>query len=286
MARKHQQHEEHQNHEAWAIPYGDLVTLLLAFFVVMYAMSSVNAGKYRVLSNALNAAFRGTPTTPELIPVGTHQVTLEEQLPAASVAQLFNAGVPVQRSARTPGPGGEPDETTTKTTIATAEVEADAAKARELAGVEADVSGALAELIKNNQVHVKLLHDAVEVQIGADVLFASGVADPSASAVPVLQRLSEALRPWPNAIRVEGHTDDVQIRGGAFRSNWELSGARAGSVVRLLMEKGIDPRRLELVGYGEYRPLMPNSTADGRNANRRVVLLILGRTQGVTAPPP
>ena len=97
MARRRPRHEEHQNHEAWAIPYGDLITLLLAFFVVMYAISSVNAGKYRVLSNALNAAFRGTPTTPELVPIGSQEVTLEEQLPAATVAQLFNAGVPVQR---------------------------------------------------------------------------------------------------------------------------------------------------------------------------------------------
>jgi chemotaxis protein MotB len=70
MARRHR-HEEHQNHEAWAIPYGDLVTLLLAFFVVMYAVSSVNAGKYRVLSDALSAAFRGTPRSPQPIAVGS-----------------------------------------------------------------------------------------------------------------------------------------------------------------------------------------------------------------------
>ena len=284
MARRRPRHEEHQNHEAWAIPYGDLITLLLAFFVVMYAISSVNAGKYRVLSNALNAAFRGTPTTPELVPIGSQEVTLEEQLPAATVAQLFNAGVPVQRGVHAPQAGDGTAEKGSKVGIALAEAEA--AKAKELADVAADVSGVLSELIKTNQVHVRVRRDAVVVQIGADMLFASGMADPSPAALAVLQRLAEALRPWPNAIRVEGHTDDVQIRGGAFRSNWELSGARAGSVARLLAEHGIDPKRVQLAGFGEFRPLQPNSTPEGRNANRRVVLLVLGRTPGVVAPDP
>jgi chemotaxis protein MotB len=284
MARKKHRHEEHQNHEAWAIPYGDLVTLLLAFFVVMYAMSSVNAGKYRVLSNALNAAFRGTPTTPELVPIGSQQATLEEQLPAASVAQLFNAGVPVQRSVHGPQAGDGSKERDTKLALAAAQAEA--AKAKELANVAADVTGVLGELIKSNQVHVQLRRDAVEVQIGADMLFASGMADPSPAAIAVLQRLADALRPWPNAIRVEGHTDDVQIRGGMFRSNWELSGARAGSVARLLTEHGIEPTRVQLAGYGEFRPLQVNTTAEGRNANRRVELLVLGRTPGNVAADP
>ena len=284
MARRKHRHEEHQNHEAWAIPYGDLVTLLLAFFVVMYAMSSVNAGKYRVLSNALNAAFRGTPTTPELVPIGSQQVTLEEQLPAATVAQLFNAGVPVQRGVRSPQAGDGSAEKGSKEGLALAQAEA--AKAKELADVAADVTGVLGALIKSNQVQVKIRHDAVEVQIGADMLFASGMADPSPAAVAVLQRLAEALKPWPNAIRVEGHTDDVQIHGGAFRSNWELSGARAGSVARLLAEHGIAPTRVQLAGFGEFRPLQPNTTSEGRNANRRVVLLVLGRTPGVITTDP
>jgi chemotaxis protein MotB len=284
MARKHHKHEDHVNHEAWAIPYGDLVTLLLAFFVVMYAMSSVNAGKYRVLSNALNAAFRGTPTTPELVPVGTQEVTLAEQLPASSVTQLFNAGLPVQRGVGGARGAGDTDSEQAKAALALAE--ASAAQARELANVAADVSGVLEGLIKSNQVHVRVLRDSVEVQIGADVLFASGAAEPAPSAVAILQRLSEALRPWPNAVRIEGHTDDVQIKGGAFRSNWELSAARAGSVVRLLTEQGIDPQRLQLVGYGEYKPLQPNATPAGRNANRRVVLLVMGRApkQGIDSP--
>jgi chemotaxis protein MotB len=275
MARKHR-HEEHQNHEAWAIPYGDLITLLLAFFVVMYAISSVNAGKYRVLSNALNAAFRGTPTTPELIPIGNQEVSIQESLPAATVTQLFNAGLPVQRGVGGTQSGPRPGSPESEAALALAKAEA--AQQRELASVEGEVSGVLDSLIKSSQVHVQLLHDAVQVQIGADVLFTSGVAEPAPTALPILKRLGEALRPYPNSIRVEGHTDDVPIHGGAFHSNWELSGARAGSVVRLLAEEGIDPQRLEVVGYGEFRPVQPNTTDTGRNANRRVVLMILGRT--------
>jgi chemotaxis protein MotB len=283
VARRHQ-HEEHQNHEAWAIPYGDLITLLLAFFVVMYAISSVNAGKYRVLSNALNAAFRGTPTTPELIPIGTHDVTIQETMPASTVTQLFNAGLPVQRGAGELRAGRNAGDSKTEAALALAKAEA--LQQQELASVEGEVSGVLDSLIKSHEVHVQLLHDAVQVQIGADVLFASGVSEPSSSALPILKRLGEALRPYPNSIRIEGHTDDVPIHGGVFHSNWELSGARAGSVVRLLAEEGIDPQRLEVVGFGEFRPIQPNETAAGRNSNRRVVLMILGRTpSGAMAAP-
>jgi chemotaxis protein MotB len=115
------------------------------------------------------------------------------------------------------------------------------------------------------------------VQISADILFASGAAEPAPAALPVLQRLADSLKPWPNAVRVEGHTDNVPVRTGVFHSNWELSAARAGSVVRLFTERGVDPQRLAVVGYGQYRPLQGNSSAAGRNANRRVVVIIMGR---------
>ena len=85
------------------------------------------------------------------------------------------------------------------------------------------------------------------------------------------------MRPWPNAIRVEGHTDDRPIGTAVFPSNWELSAARAASVVRLFAQRGVAARRLAVIGYGEYRPVQPNTTPAGRNANRRVVVVILGR---------
>ncbi len=276
--------DEHDNHEAWAIPYGDLMTLLLAFFVVMYSISSVNSGKYRVLSDALSAEFRGTPLTPQPIPIGDRPQNVTELLPITEVNRLFTAGMPAHL--RMPLPKGRGTVRDGQRAAGSADpreaanaalIEAEAARQKELAGIEADVSGVLASLIKSNLVHVQKQGDAVEVQISADILFASGIAEPAPAALPILQRLADSLKPWPNGVRVEGHTDNVPIRSGPFHSNWELSAARAGSVVRLFAERGVDPQRLAVVGYGQYHPLQANASASGRNANRRVAVIILGR---------
>ncbi len=281
--KRRRKYDEHDNHEAWAIPYGDLVTLLLGFFVVMYSMSSVNAGKYRVLSSALTAAFRGTPLTPQVISIGATPNGVSEQMPISEVNRLFTAGMPSHMRMPLPQSRGTVRDGERRAGSADprqaqsiALAEAEAARAKELDAIATDVSGVMRSLIQSNAVHVKKTGDAVEVQISADILFASGMAEPAPAAVPVLQHLAAALNAWPNAVQVEGHTDNVPVRSGAFRSNWELSGARAGSVVRLFSEHGVDPQRLAVVGYGQYRPLQPNSSAVGRNANRRVAIIILG----------
>jgi len=281
--RRRKRHEEHDNHEAWAIPYGDLVTLLLGFFVVMYSISSVNSGKYRVLSNALSAAFRGTPLSPQPISIGEPLANVSEQMPISQVNRMFSAGMPAYMHMPLPQARGtvrdgaaHPGSADPRQAQNAALAEAEAARQRELDSIATDVSGVMSNLIKSNAVQVHKLGDAVEVQISADILFASGMAEPAPAAIPVLANLAEALKPWPNAVQVEGHTDDVAVRSGAFRSNWELSGARAGSVVRLFTEHGVNPQRLAVVGYGQYRPLQPNTSATGRNANRRVAIIILG----------
>ena len=281
--RRRKRHEEHDNHEAWAIPYGDLVTLLLGFFVVMYSISSVNSGKYRVLSNALSAAFRGAPLSPQPISIGEPPANVSEQMPISQVNRMFAAGMPAYMHMPLPQARGtvrdgaaRPGSADPRQAQNAALAEAEAARQRELDSIATDVSGVMSNLIKSNAVQVHKLGDAVEVQISADILFASGMAEPAPAAIPVLANLAEALKPWPNAVQVEGHTDDVAVRSGAFRSNWELSGARAGSVVRLFTEHGVNPQRLAVVGYGQYRPLQPNTSATGRNANRRVAIIILG----------
>jgi len=285
--------EEHQSHDAWAIPFGDLLTLLLAFFVVMYAISSVNNGKYRVLSHALTAAFRGMPLAPQPIAIGDEPSSITEQMPISTVNRMFTAGLPDHERMPLPQARGTlrdgqhvAGSSDPRLDPGNELVEAEAARQRELNGIETDVSGVLGSLIRSNTVHVQKKGDAVEVQISADILFASGAAEPAPAAVPVLQRLAEALRPWPNAVRVEGHTDDVPIKTGSFHSNWELSGARAGSVVRLFADHGVDPQRLAVVGYGQFRPLQSNMSATGRNANRRVVVVILGSNHTGEAPRP
>jgi chemotaxis protein MotB len=234
---KHTAHDEHTNHEAWAIPYGDLVTLLLAFFVVMYSISSVNEGKYRVVSESLNAAFRGQPATPAPIQVGAPSATTI----AAPMVQL----------------------------------EADV-KSMALRQMAEQAEDALTPLIMQGLVDVHQGDGFVEIAIRSDILFTSGAASLAPEADPVIRLLGQALMGFPNDIRVEGHTDNIPISAGAFKSNWELSAARAASVVHLLVDSGVEPRRLSVVAFGEFRPVLPNTTPDGRNANRRVVLTIMG----------
>jgi len=165
------------------------------------------------------------------------------------------------------------------------QAEALRASQRQLDSVAADMSGVLAAQIRSNIVQVQRRGDAVEVRISADVLFGSGQAEPMPAAVPILQHLADSLRAFPNAVRVEGHTDNVPVRSGSFRSNWELSGARAGAVVRLFSERGLDPLRLAVVGYGEYHPVQANDSPAGRNANRRVAIMILGGASAVPGGP-
>ena len=262
MARRHK-HEEHANHEAWAIPYGDLITLLLAFFVVMYAMSSVNEGKYRVLSDSLVAAFQGAPKTIEPIQVGEKQmgpgaelaINIARQPMIESQSRRSIAPIAMAQLPMPPDPAGQSEE---------------------LAGVANEVEQSMSDLIDRELVTVRRHGKWVEVEIKTDILFPSGVATLSPAAEQVLQQLAETLKPFPNAIRVEGHTDNRPISTSAFPSNWELSAARAASVVHLFTRAGMDPARLAVIGLGENRPAQSNATAEGRNANRRVLLVILG----------
>lgn len=256
MARK-RGHEEHANHEAWAIPYGDLVTLLLALFVVLYSMSSVNEGKYRVLSDSLNEAFGGKPRAAQPIQIG-------DQPPRGTKPALIK---PLPKMTTPPLKvlsGGKP-----------------AAPAGELQLMADQVHKAMADLIDKNLIRVRRTELALEIEIGTDILFASGVADVSTAARPVLARLAAILEPFPNSIRVEGHTDDLPIATVAYPSNWQLSSARAASVVALFMGQGIAPVRMSVAGFGEYRPLASNDSADGRNRNRRV-LIVIPRTEPPT----
>lgn len=277
MGRRHQ-HEEHTNHEAWAIPYGDLVTLLLAFFVVMYAMSSVNEGKYRILSDSLVAAFRGSPRTLQPIQVGEKSVGSGADINMTIVQQAMLEGQP--RSMLEPAPMKVSDVVSQSSRQAAnnayaAEAQHHSSAVRELEAVAAEVEQAMSELIRDQMIVVRRHGVWVEVEIRTDILFPSAVATLSPEAQNILKQLAKTLQPFPNPIRVEGHTDNRPIKSAAFPSNWELSAARAASVVHLFTQNGMDPRRLAVVGLGEYRPAQSNDTEQGRNINRRVLLVIL-----------
>ena len=277
MGRRRHQHEEHTNHDAWAIPYGDLVTLLLAFFVVMYAMSSVNEGKYRILSDSLVAAFRGSPRTLEPIQVGEKQVGSGADINMTVVQQAMLDGQP--RNMLEPAPMQMTDMVSrkhgTSSNTYDSEAQHDQQAMAELQSVANEVERAMSQLIRDQMVVVRRHGIWVEVEIRTDILFPSGVALLSPEAQNILKQLAATLKPFPNPIRVEGHTDNRPIRSSAFFSNWELSAARAASVVHLFTQSGMDPRRLAVVGLGENRPAASNDTEQGRNQNRRVLLVIL-----------
>jgi chemotaxis protein MotB len=266
MARK-KKHEEHVNAEAWAIPYGDLVTLLFALFTVMYAMSSVNEGKFRVLSDSMIAAFNGAPKTMQPVNIGEKEPGKGGDKPLAGSTptalmriknqiMIKDSGVPGQDAGKT-GKYDSPDRLGT------------------LIRLERQVQDAMQALIDAKLVTVRRENMWLEIEINTDILFPSGSGGFSTAAEPVLDKLAEVLKPFPNPIRVEGHTDDRPIHTGAFPSNWELSAARAASVVHQFTKQGIDPLRLEIVGFGEFHPRQPNDSSEGRNANRRVAVLVL-----------
>jgi chemotaxis protein MotB len=278
LARKHK-HEEHINHEAWAIPYGDLVTLLLALFVVMYAVSSVNEGKFRVLSDALSVAFGGPPKSLRPVQFGDNKTRGSDSdqkmsvLPTPVIDQSIGG---IMRDLHTPRslPG------TLKTMIPQHDVNTSGNTgygegAKSLKRIAVEVQAAMAGLIKQGLVVVRPGSNWLEVEIKTDILYNSGSADISHGAVSTLDKLSEILKPFPNVIRIEGHTDNVPINTRVFPSNWELSAARAASVVHLFTQRGVEPTRMSVEGLGEYRPIGDNHTAEGRDQNRRVVLVIL-----------
>ncbi len=281
MARKQRQ-EEHENLERWLVSYADFVTLLFAFFVVMYSISSINEGKYRVLSDALVAAFRSTPRSMEPIQVGRiakAPVNARNQMlsrpavlsaPMTTPVMLPSTG-PVPSSVRRPASAG-----------AGPRGQGSAGKAGHRAAVlekiAADLERSLEPLVKEGLIKVRRHELWIEVEIRTKILFPSGSAVLASAAAPVLDRIAGILKSFPNAIHVEGFTDNVPIHTLAYPSNWELSAARAASVVHLFMKDGVAPHRMAAIGYGEYRPVASNATAEGRSRNRRVVLVVLAGT--------
>ncbi|MFZ5594651.1 MAG: flagellar motor protein MotD [Pseudomonadota bacterium] len=247
MARK-KKHEEHENHERWLVSYADFITLLFAFFVVMYSISSVNEGKYRVLSDSLIAAFKASPKSMEPIQIGKDAKSSDDKAKSA----IIMPKVPVPQLGK-----GEN------------------ASSQTLNRMASKIEHAMSELIAKGLVSVKRGNLWLEVEINTNILFPSGSANLQDEAKPVLSEISKILRDFKNPIRVEGFTDNKPINTIVFPSNWELSSARSASVVHLFMNNGISPERMAAVGYGEYRPFQDNATEDGRNKNRKVVIVIL-----------
>ena len=249
MARRRKAEEEHENHERWLVSYADFITLLFAFFVVMYAISQLNEGKYRILSDTLASAFRSMP--------GTSM--------GAMTAINPNAPTPVAVPLRKPQVNPKIEEQRRKTK-------------EKLRNMAKELSEILSPLVREGQVRITEGALGITIDINANVLFAPGEARLELAAVRALSAVGEVLAPTDFPITVEGHTDNIPINTPQFPSNWELSGARASSVVRLFIDVGIDARRLTATGFADQRPVADNVTPDGRQRNRRVAITIESKT--------
>lgn len=254
MARK-KPPEEHDNLERWLVSYADFITLLFAFFVVMYAISSINEGKYRVMSDSLVSAFRESPKSEKLIEMATKHPEL-----------MSGSGKPIGKMLQQP-----------QIDAATGE----RAKAAErMKKVAKNVLDVLQPLVREGRVRVTQSPRGVTVEISASVLFKSGEAILQPQSLESLSAVARVLSQVENPVQVEGHTDNIPINSLSFPSNWELSSARAGSVVRLFTELGVPAARMVAIGYADNRPVDTNATADGRGRNRRVNVLILNELGG------
>ena len=243
MARR-KKHEEHENHERWLVSYADFITLLFAFFVVMYATSNNNLEKQKKFEESVRAEFKlngpkaGGKTGPG---------TMAEQ----AIGDVI-----------------EPLDLLLKKGIGNKELEDHVQRLLEKNTEKAE--------IKKTATDTR--HDSIGVRItlAASTLFPSGSAKLRSSSLKSIDKIAEILKKSPKRLVIEGHTDNQPLQGGLFETNWELAAARASQVLRYLVKvHGFDPSRVAAISYGEFKPIDSNDTEEGRSRNRRVELLIV-----------
>ncbi len=287
MARK-PYHEEPEQNDRWLVSYADFITLLFALFVVMYAMSSTQGIKFQQLSSSLSQALANrkpdqTPsTTLQAMAFKPTDIMLDNPDPGKVVLLPFTVAMP----APAPMLMLTPDPTAlTEPVIENPPMTADEIKHQtelrnekvKMKGVANQLELRLATLIDQDKVRITESSRGISVEINASILFApaDAVFNSDSKSMLTLQSIADVLTNQPYLIHVEGHTDDLPINTQQYPSNWELSSARAGSVVRLLIDMGIETQRLAAIGYAANRPVTSNDSADGRLRNRRVQLMIL-----------
>ena len=227
------------NHERWLVSYADFITLLFAFFVVLYASAQVDRHRVAALSSAIQTGF--------------------EELGAFSAGPVPGSASPKISSAIQPRP------------MATQKSEDDS-----IFDVETQLRQALADELGRKEVSIRNTPEGLVLSLREIGFFESGSAELKPQSQVAFAKLADVLRRWPHRIRIEGHTDNLPIHNARFNSNWELSTARATEVVRLLVtEFEFPPARLSAAGYGEFHPVADNAFEEGRAANRRVDVVIL-----------
>jgi chemotaxis protein MotB len=247
MIRRKPIEDDEENPERWLVSYADFITLLFAFFVVMYAISSVNQSKYSDLTSSMGTAFSGVnPAGSIKNHTGTNnkikgqQGSLVKPLP---LSHLYQEKIRREREAMT--------------------------------SMGVNLSNALAPLISEGKVRVSQNNRGIRIDINDSLLFNAGSAELANAASGIINEIAIRLKDNQRLIQVEGHTDNVDIHTEVFFSNWELSAVRASSVVRMLSSAGIDDSRLSALGFGSAQPISENDTPLGRAKNRRVSIMIL-----------
>ncbi len=250
MKRRHRYRhlpEEHDSNDRWLISYADFITLMFAFFVVMYSFSMQNEGKYKQLTESLVKIFKNKEVRGKPIQIGKEPRTLKSE----------------------PTPVISPEKQPTRPKSE------DATNKKKMAIIAGQVIENLKPLVDKKLIKIDHNERWVKIQINTSILFDVGSSVLENDAYEPLNALAKVLKPLPNIVQVEGHTDNVPITTKRFPSNWELSAHRAASVVHLFTKGGIKPSRLSAVGFGEYQPLSSNTSRKGRRENRRVVVVIL-----------
>ncbi|PHS26624.1 MAG: flagellar motor protein MotD [Methylophaga sp.] len=246
MARRRKKQEEYINHERWLVSYADFITLLFAFFVVMYSISSVNISKYRVLSDTLESVF-SSPGSTDPIQLEEHDTTAPPVITPINLIELPPTPPPVSEKI-----------------------------IRTINDLAQQFNSTFAEKIENEDISIKQGNNWLELEIKSSALFYSGESRLERTAIPIIAKAAEILKTSSNPVQVEGFTDNQPISTPRFPSNWELSAARAASVVHLLNRYGVSPNRMSAIGYGQFKPIADNTTESGRQKNRRIVLVVLG----------
>jgi chemotaxis protein MotB len=241
MKKKKEHHEEHVD-ETWLIPYADMLTLLLALFIVMFAMSKVDQQKLQRLSAEFSVIFSGGSSV--MAEGGTSSTAVVQ-------SEAANAGTATEKSNK--------------------EKEEDA-----MNEVKKNLESEIQSKGYADKVKIELNKEGLEISIQDAVLFNSGDAQVLKTVNPLLVEISKMIKGLDNEIKVVGHTDNVPITTSKFRSNWDLSAMRAINVMNFMVGSGgLSSDKISIQAYGEYRPKYSNDTAEGRAKNRRVEIFII-----------
>lgn len=262
-----EEHEEHVNHEAWVIPYADLLTLLMVMFIALYAIGNTDKAKFKAFAEGARAAFGGgsnvlTGAGGNTVLDGSGAGQLDGLTPASLAHRQLADAALAQKSAVD---------------------QARAAEAQKFSDVERLINQALPPALRESVGFRQESRGLVVTVVTDQLLFQSGSAEIQPEGADILAQVAAAVRGLPNQIAIEGHTDPAPIATAQFPSNWELSTARASSVLRFLVDvAGLDPGRLTASGYADTRPIADNATPEGRAKNRRVEIVVLNSLPATT----